>query len=86
MKKLIILLLALTATFGTFAQKGKDKITNSKTNSKIQTEYYCPMHPDVVSDTMGKCPKCGMYRQTIRTTEIKNQKNLYMPHACRCYK
>jgi FtsP/CotA-like multicopper oxidase with cupredoxin domain len=22
--------------------------------------YYCPMHPEVVSDEPGKCPKCGM--------------------------
>jgi hypothetical protein len=23
-------------------------------------EYTCPMHPEVVSNTPGKCPKCGM--------------------------
>jgi hypothetical protein len=22
--------------------------------------YTCPMHPDVVSDAPGKCPRCGM--------------------------
>jgi len=22
--------------------------------------YTCPMHPEVVSDEPGKCPKCGM--------------------------
>ena len=22
--------------------------------------YTCPMHPDVISDKPGKCPKCGM--------------------------
>jgi Cu(I)/Ag(I) efflux system membrane fusion protein len=22
--------------------------------------YYCPMHPDVVQNSPGKCPKCGM--------------------------
>lgn len=22
--------------------------------------YYCPMHPDVVQDKPGTCPKCGM--------------------------
>lgn len=23
-------------------------------------QYTCPMHPDVVTATPGKCPKCGM--------------------------
>ena len=23
--------------------------------------YTCPMHPEVVSDAPGKCPKCGMF-------------------------
>lgn len=22
--------------------------------------YVCPMHPDVISDHAGRCPKCGM--------------------------
>lgn len=26
----------------------------------IKTTYTCPMHPEVVSDQPGKCPKCGM--------------------------
>src|SRR5437764_11512373 len=25
-----------------------------------QVEYTCPMHPEVVSDRPGSCPKCGM--------------------------
>src|SRR5262249_25950730 len=25
-----------------------------------QTEYTCPMHPEVVQDRPGSCPKCGM--------------------------
>lgn len=25
-----------------------------------ETLYSCPMHPEVVSDKPGKCPKCGM--------------------------
>lgn len=28
-----------------------------------QASYTCPMHPDVVSDKPGACPKCGMALQ-----------------------
>jgi len=27
---------------------------------KASGKYYCPMHPEVVSDNFGSCPKCGM--------------------------
>jgi hypothetical protein len=29
-------------------------------NTSVKTEYTCPMHPDIVSDKPGTCPKCGM--------------------------
>jgi hypothetical protein len=29
-------------------------------DSQKSTRYTCSMHPDVVSDKPGKCPKCGM--------------------------
>lgn len=31
-----------------------------KVLTQPQTTYTCPMHPEVVSDKSGKCPKCGM--------------------------
>ena len=40
-------------------------LSNQKTATKNQnTEatktYTCSMHPEVISDKPGKCPKCGM--------------------------
>jgi hypothetical protein len=34
---------------------------NKKSNRENSTQKYtCPMHPEVRSETPGKCPKCGM--------------------------
>ncbi len=30
------------------------------TASPVAQKYTCPMHPEVISDKPGKCPKCGM--------------------------
>jgi rubrerythrin len=36
--------------------------TNSFSNTKPAAKqlYFCPMHPEVISEEPGKCPKCGM--------------------------
>jgi hypothetical protein len=28
--------------------------------TQAAAKYTCPMHPEVISDKPGKCPKCGM--------------------------
>ena len=42
--------------------------TNSVSGAKpaAQQLYTCPMHPDVISDKPGKCPKCGMTLVPLR--------------------
>jgi FtsP/CotA-like multicopper oxidase with cupredoxin domain len=60
-------------------QKPKTKI---KTEIPVKTEkpsaevYTCPMHPDVISDKPGNCPKCGMklVKQSKKTEENKTDK------------
>jgi Cu+-exporting ATPase len=39
-----------------------------------KTEYVCPMHPEVVSDHPGACPKCGMALEprTVTAEEAPN--------------
>lgn len=33
---------------------------SSATPSATAQKYTCEMHPEVISDKPGKCPKCGM--------------------------
>ena len=72
MKTILILLLALTAGFGVFAQTGKNKKTHSKIHSVQKSLYTCPMHPEVVRNEPGKCPKCGM---TLVAVKAKTKKS-----------
>ena len=59
-----LMALALTvAVFGVSGCKSSCCAPQSKSeasSSKHAMQYYCPMHPEVVQSTAGKCPKCGM--------------------------
>jgi Cu+-exporting ATPase len=39
-------------------------------------KYTCPMHPEIVSDRPGSCPKCGMALEPVRPTAQKS-KSIY---------
>jgi hypothetical protein len=57
MTKTIILSVGLlVSSLGLFAQTKPPK----QDTAKSTTVYTCSMHPEVVSDKPGKCPKCGM--------------------------
>ncbi len=70
MKKIIILVIVLVSGFGSFAQKSKNNPPQSKAQV-TQNVYTCPMHPDVVSDKPGKCPKCGMSLNLSKKEQMK---------------
>lgn len=58
--KLIVASLALV-TLAVFAIAVSGCKEKSSTQNNGQTvKYTCSMHPDVVQDKSGKCPKCGM--------------------------
>ena len=59
MKKVIILLVVLMGALTTYAQQPINRSSQNKTDT-IKIKYTCPMHPEVISNKPGKCPKCGM--------------------------
>lgn len=46
-------------------------------------EYTCPMHPEIKSDKLGRCPKCGMDLVEIKDkkSNIKNADNSLTGHS-----
>jgi Cu(I)/Ag(I) efflux system membrane fusion protein len=40
--------------------KSSSEHHDSMGNMEHTMQYTCPMHPEVVQNSPGKCPKCGM--------------------------
>src|SRR5437016_937393 len=59
-----ILILSIVATIcaasAVFAQMIQSSSVSVPPTSSRAQKYSCPMHPEVVTDYPGKCPKCGM--------------------------
>lgn len=60
-KSIFITLIAISLTL-TFNACNNTTPAASATDSKIsdKQEYTCSMHPEVLTDKPGNCPKCGM--------------------------
>jgi hypothetical protein len=48
------------------------KSTMASDSTMASVKYTCPMHPEVISDTPGKCPKCGMTMVPIKPAAMKD--------------
>jgi hypothetical protein len=70
MKKAIIALVILmtTASTTTFAHDGHGK---KHAKHAKATKYTCTMHPEVVMNKPGKCPKCGMKLVPVKDKAAK---------------
>ncbi len=66
MKKLLCMLMLLAVGCVVSAQT-TDTTFNTKNNILAQVKYTCEMHPEVVSNKPGKCPKCGMELTKVKT-------------------
>jgi hypothetical protein len=62
MKKLVIYLIVLLAATACRqpVKTTKSEKTKVVVPARSATQYTCPMHPDVLSNKPGVCPKCGM--------------------------
>ena len=54
----LVTALGMTATVTGCKESSQSEQPAQKSEKAVQ--YTCPMHPDVVQDKPGKCPKCGM--------------------------
>jgi hypothetical protein len=81
MKKTILVFLFIVAsifiacTSGSSSESKKESAatTSISDSSKMMSavEYTCTMHPEVISDTPGHCPKCGMKMVPIKDSTKK---------------
>ena len=71
MKKAFLLALtAISLSFAAFAQDGTKLHHHNHASAK--TVYTCTMHPEVIQNKPGKCPKCGMDLTEVKTKPKKN--------------
>ncbi|MES2278674.1 MAG: heavy metal-binding domain-containing protein [Bacteroidota bacterium] len=64
MKKVMLMAVAILFSAATvFAAHSSNPVSDTTKTKKIKpakVQYTCTMHPEVLSDKPGKCPKCGM--------------------------
>ena len=75
MKKIILIsALAILAIFTTNVSGNALNQAPAEKEKAIKVEYTCSMHPEVVSDKPGQCPKCGM---DLVKKEVQKVKVIY---------
>ncbi|WP_298298541.1 heavy metal-binding domain-containing protein [Hydrotalea sp.] len=81
MKKIIATFLYVVLfTIAGNAQETPKKDTLQKKQAIVQ--YTCTMHPDVISDKPGNCPKCGMTLVPIDTKKNKKKSKKNKKMGC----
>jgi hypothetical protein len=80
MKKVIIASMLAAATIFAACNNNSDNKNNSSATSNTDTskiesavKYTCTMHPEVISDTPGHCPKCGMEMVRVKDSTSNKQ-------------
>ena len=69
-----VLLILLMMSLGTFVSQVYGQ-TPQKSQVQEQTlKYTCPMHPEIIQDKPGDCPKCGM-KLVVMKNDKKGEMN-----------
>ncbi|MCD6375192.1 MAG: efflux RND transporter periplasmic adaptor subunit [Caldisericaceae bacterium] len=61
-------LILLASLAGVLNSCSKDEKNTAKEQTEIKQLYTCPMHPDVITEEPGECPKCGMELVPVKNT------------------
>ena len=80
----LVTVLLLPACSGS-SSKQPGIVTSAKADStklvNASVKYTCTMHPEVISDTPGACPKCGMTMVIKEMNSKENMRHMQMDSA-----
>ncbi|SEN07554.1 hypothetical protein SAMN05192574_102376 [Mucilaginibacter gossypiicola] len=75
MKKVTLMAIAMlfsaATVFAADTHTGKMASDTTKKLKPAKVQYTCTMHPEVLSNKPGKCPKCGM--ALVKKTDAKKK-------------
>jgi len=74
--KFLLTAMVIILAFGAMSCSNNSKKPSETHDHQHETaQYTCSMHPEVVMDEPGNCPKCGMELIVKKTDEPKEQSN-----------
>lgn len=79
MKKSFLLFLSLLLFAVAFSQSINNEPKTDSSGVVKTVQYTCSMHPEILSDKPGKCPKCGM--QLVEKSKVSDDKKMKMMHG-----
>ena len=81
---LVVVAVILSAGIGFLIAYSTDLKGESIPDSTVvKAEYTCPMHPEVISDVPGQCPKCGMDLVLKEDPKENNSSTSASPDCCK---
>jgi len=75
MKGFILLMLLTASSITICAQTTKPIKSRKAASSHAKVTYSCTMHPEIISDSPGKCSKCGMTLVRKKSKAVVNDYN-----------